>query len=126
MVNIDVFQEKLFNRVQIKLTGHIEMHLTQTHFEYLHDKTGISVRKLKELFGIYNSRSETSHEYTFSKLAQYLGFENWNDFVKNELRKNKNDLTLPESKKDVHINKKVHFNPKTENKVVISIVIKGR
>lgn len=125
MENIELYYERLFNKVQIKLTGHIEMRLNQTHFELLNYRTGISVRKLKELFGIYNKRSETSHEYTLSKLAQYIGFDDWNGFVKSELRKKHNSLVPQKRTKGVSINKKVQINPVTDNKVVISIVIKG-
>jgi hypothetical protein len=127
MVELEKIEQDLMAKVYLKLTGHLELEMNQMHFEYLHKETGISIRKLKELFGIYKKRSEKSYEYTMSKLAQFIGYNDWNAFVKQKVMKGSagiEEYTIDQE--PIQIARKVSVDLKSENKIVISVVVKGR
>lgn len=127
MDNSKEFEKALIEKVHLELTGHLGLEPNRVHFEKLHQKTGASVRKLKEMFGVYNKRSKMSHEYTLTKMAQFIGYEDWNDFLKEELKKQvPQALAIKQKPPPIKINKKMEINPKQDKKVVISITIKGR
>lgn len=127
MIELHRLEQELISRVYEKLTGHIEIELNQIHFEQLQRETGISVRKLKELFGIYKKRSEKSYEYTMSKLAQFIGFDNWNTFVKQEaLKASLNTIHNEKRAGPIQVNKKIVLDTDEVSKIVISVVVRGR
>lgn len=125
MVKKEEMEQELISRVYKKLTGNIDIELNQIHFEQLQRETGISVRKLKELFGTYRKRSEKTYEYSLSKLAQYIGFTDWNTFVKQEALKN--SLCIAQKKNEpIQIKKKIIVDNDKVNKIIISVVVRGR
>lgn len=127
MDNSKEFEKALIEKVHLELTGHLDLEPNRLHFEKLQQKTGASIRKLKEMFGVYSKRSKMSHEYTLSKMAQYIGYEDWNDFLKQELIKEAPQaLIVKEKAPPLKVMRKVEINPKKDKKVVISITIKGR
>lgn len=120
-------EETLINKVHEKLSGHIEIAMNQIHFEELHQKTGISIRKLKELFGIYKKRSTKSYAYTMSLLAQFIGFSDWNSFVRHEVIKAKCRFPNPQDKEEaIHINKEIEIDPNKDQNITISVYVRGR
>lgn len=127
MDNNKEFEKALIEKVHLELTGHLGLEPNRMHFEKLQQKTGASVRKLKEMFGVYSKRSKMSHEYTLTKMAQYIGYEDWNSFLKEELTKQTPQaLTIKQKNPPIKVNKKVEINTKKDKKVIISITIKGR
>ncbi len=128
MDNSKEFEKTLIEKVHMELTGHLSLEPNRMHFEKLHQKTGASVRKLKEMFGVYSKRSKVSHEYTLTKMAQFIGYEDWNDFLKQEIKsKSSQVLPIKESKPaHIQVSKKVNVNTKKDKKVVISITIKSK
>ncbi len=127
MIKKEELEQELMSRVHKKLTGNIKIELNQIHFEQLQIETGISVRKLKELFGIYKKRSEKTYEYSMSKLAQFIGLADWNAFVRQEAIKesfcfnNKQDKLKP-----IQVKKKIIVDADKVTKIVISVVVRGR
>ena len=125
MIEIAKLEQELIEKVYEKLTGNIEIELNQIHFEELQRETGISIRKLKELFGIYKKRSEKSYEYTMSKLAQFIGFTNWNAFIRQEVLKG--NLCMGQKKVEpIQVKKKIKVDADKMNKIIISVVVRGR
>lgn len=124
MIEIAKLEQELIEKVYEKLTGNIEIELNQIHFEELQRETGISIRKLKELFGIYKKRSEKSYEYTMSKLAQFIGFANWNAFIRQEVLKG--NLWDHKKVEPIQVKKKIKVDADKMNKIIISVVVRGR
>ena len=119
-------EETLMNKVHEKLSGHIEIAMNQIHFEELHQKTGISIRKLKELFGIYKKRSVKSYAYTMSLLTQFIGFSDWNSFVRHELIISNRKTLSKNSEEGIHIKKGVELDLNKDHNIIISLYVRGR
>jgi len=127
MVKKEELEQELMSRVYKKLTGNIEIELNQIHFEQLQRETGISVRKLKELFGIYKKRSEKTYEHSMSKLAQFIGFTDWNTFVRQEALKGILYYNKKQNKQHpIRVKKKIIVDADKVTKIVISVVVRGR
>lgn len=121
MEKLDVFKMELVRLIHEDLTGDIEIGLNKYHFELLEKKTGLSNRKLKELFGIYKRRSLKCHEYTLNKLAEFAGFKDWNHFIKSRsILKRENNLA---QKRQTELSRKISINKKSQKKVKISILV---
>lgn len=120
-------EEALLTKVHEKLCGHIEIPMNQKHYDCLQRETGISVRKLKELFGIYKRRSAKSYDYTMSMLAQFIGFSDWNSFVRQQMIMENYGLNKPKKMEEtIQIKKGVNVDPNKDNKIVISVYVKAR
>jgi hypothetical protein len=127
MINENELERKLLEIVKEKLVGNNEFQLNQMHFNYLSTKTGIGTRKLKELYGINKKRSKSSYNYILDKLSEFVGFSDWNSFVRNELIKyyynNSQDLNQSNS---LTIKRSVDVDRNKENKIIISLYVKGK
>lgn len=127
MMEIEEFESKLLERVREKLCGHVDLKLNQMHFEYLQNKTGISIRKLKELFGFYKKRSSKSYDYILNQLSQFIGFSDWNSFVRNELLKSfhnsSKDSNLDEP---IQVKRRVELDLNKDHNIVISVFVRGK
>jgi hypothetical protein len=113
----------LVNSIHEDLTGDLAFALSKSHFDLLEERTGLSKRKLKEIFGIYKPRSQSSHEYTMDQLAQFAGYKSWNDFIKSHTS-NAIHQSLSQKRQTV-LNKKVSIQGgQQQHKVQISILVK--
>ncbi len=126
MMKIEKLENDLLNRVKKKLCGYEGGRMNEKHFEYLQNETGIGMRKLKELFGYYKKRSSKTYDYTNSKLAQFIGFHDWNSFVRSELMiASISNSSKRNSEEAIQVNKKVDMNLETDNRIMISVVVRG-
>lgn len=121
MEKLDALKKELVRKIHEDLTGDMEIGLNKYHFELLEEKTGLSNRKLKEIFGIYKKRSLNCHEYTLNKLAEFAGFKDWNDFIKSRSILNQADNLA--QKRQTELSKKISLNKKSQKKLKISILV---
>lgn len=123
MKRLEILKRELVNSIHEDLTGDLAFALCKSHFDLLEDSTGLSKRKLKEVFGIYKPRSQSSHEYTMDKLAEFAGYKSWNDFIKSHTS-NAIQPSLAQKRQTV-LNKKVSIQGgQQQHKVQISILVK--
>lgn len=82
MKKLEALKKELVNAIHEELTGDLNIGLSKCHFDLLEERTRLSKRKLKEIFGIYKSRSSKSHDYTMDQLAGFAGYDSWSAFIK--------------------------------------------
>jgi hypothetical protein len=125
MAEIEKLGKSLLDKVHEKLSGHKEIPMNQSHFECLHRETEIGIRKLKELFGVYKPRSMKSYEHTMTKLAIFLGYSDWNSFMRQEMIKTYYDRHKKGKEETIPIKKRVELDLKKDNRIIISVLVRG-
>jgi len=122
MKKLDTLKKELVNTIHEELTGDLAIALSKSHFDLLEERTGLSKRKLKEIFGIYKPRSRQSHDYTMDKLAEFAGFKSWSDFIKTYSADDFNERLS--QKRLIELRKKISVKSFEQKKVQISIMVK--
>lgn len=122
MKKLDTLKKELVNTIHEELTGDLAIALSKSHFDLLEERTGLSKRKLKEIFGIYKPRSRQSHDYTMDKLAEFAGFKSWSEFIKTQTTHAVQQALS--QKRQTELRKKISIWPEEQKKVQISIIVK--